>query len=1344
MKNIKFSILVSSFVFFSLLIYSSFKPLQALNIGLADFEIGSNLTDNVTLTPTPLPDLGFSMGNTYSSLFIFSPLANPNTPTNVSASYLGSGSRVNSTNLRGNAVTMTLSDPDVGNTVRYRIKYATSSSSNCSNTGNPVVDYTSALGPQGTFSFTFGQSVGGGTYDAGTSATNLINGNSYYVCIRTEDSSNNNSNSYYITPFTFYYDTTIPSTPSAPTLEGTATPSSTIINWTASAETYPANPEYKIEVSSNSGFSPLTTYTTNNNTYTFTSLSVGTHYIRIYVTDSAGNISDHSSSLIINIVNAPNIPTNVTASYFGITSRINTTTLEGEQISMDLSGPDVSNTIRYQIQFSTNVGFSSIVVDYLSALASQGTFNFTFGQSGGTYLIGSSSTNLVNGTAYYVRVRAQDNLGVTSAFTGPSGIAFTYDTSAPSTPSTPTLQGIATTSSTTIAWTASSEAHPADPEYTVEISNHSNFTSATTDMTNDNSYVFTGLTVGTYYVRIYVTDSADNRSYHSNTLTFSVDNPPNVPANITANYFGSSSRVNTSNLKSEHIHMDLSDPDVSNTVRYKIQFASDASFSSIVVDYRSALASQGIFTFTFGQSTGTGSYITGSSSTNLTNGHAYYVRMLAEDNLGAVSAYAGPSGIAFTYDTSAPSTPSTPTLQGIATTISTTIAWTASTEAHPANPEYTIEIATDDHFDHSVHTYTTNNTSYEFTGLSAVTHYVRIYVTDSASNRSDHSNTLQFSVDTPPSTPTSVTASYFGTDSRVKESTLKGQQISMNLSDPDGSDHVKYQFQFATDSSFNDLIIDYRSGLDHQGSFYFTFGQSAGSGSYSTGNSTTNLINGTSYYVRVRAEDEHGAVSAFTGPSGIAFTYDTVIPDALAIPVLVGKATTTATTISWNTAVIDYPAAQLYTLEIADNPDFSGSSVTSTNDTQHTYNGLIIDTYYVRVFVHSLAGNVSAASPVLSFLVNTPPNIPAGLTADYWGLLVPVNEDTVTTHSVTMTLTDNNVSDQVSYRIQFSTDIAFTGVVLDYQSTLQSQGSASFVLGQTGGTYLVGSSSMHLTDNSYYVRVKTIDDSNDVSSFTGPTGIAFTYDGTAPAALSIPFIIGTASTSSTTIGWTGTTETHTGNPIYKVEFADNSSFTGSTFTTTNLANHVYTGLEYKTYYVRVYVNDSAGNISLPSPALGFTLVRHIVTATATPTPTEVPISGEVIALLTVYVYDSEGNPIPNALVTLYSAPRTAWTNSLGMALFDNVEVGEHRIVVTYQGQTKEQVLAITTEKQSVQAEIQLTNVVITPTPTSGITDNVVADFWTGRNNSYILLCGAIIIAGIIIFAIKRKKDQEEN
>ncbi len=101
----------------------------------------------------------------------------------------------------------------------------------------------------------------------------------------------------------------------------------------------------------------------------------------------------------------------------------------------------------------------------------------------------------------------------------------------------------------------------------------------------------------------------------------------------------------------------VSDPNVGDTVQYRLQISTTADFAAPLVDYTSALASSGSLSFTIGQAAGTGTYATGAEGQTLADG-SYYWRLMAIDQAGLESAFTTANGgaIAFYVDSTNPET----------------------------------------------------------------------------------------------------------------------------------------------------------------------------------------------------------------------------------------------------------------------------------------------------------------------------------------------------------------------------------------------------------------------------------------------------------------------------------------------------------------------------------------------------------------------------------------------------------------------------------------------------------------------------------------------------------------
>ncbi len=202
------------------------------------------------------------------------------------------------------------------------------------------------------------------------------------------------------------------------------------------------------------------------------------------------------------------------------------------------------------------------------------------------------------------------------------------------------------------------------------------------------------------------------------------------------------------------------------------------------------------------------------------------------------------------------------------------------------------------------------------------------------------------------------------------------------------------------------------------------------------------------------------------------------------------------------------------------------------------------------------------------------------------------------TPTVSFTLTDPDVEQQVRFQVQFATDSGFSGMVADFTSDLQSQGAATYTVGQTGGTYATGSASMTLTDTGtgYFWRALTLDELAGSSSFSaaGAAGTAdIRVDTTPPTAGTV--LDGTASDidfndgSLTTMSanWSGFGDAGSGVDTYEYSVGTSPGFiniknwtsNGASVSITDASMILHTG---QTYYFNVRATDIVGNTMVSS------------------------------------------------------------------------------------------------------------------------------------------------------------------
>jgi len=160
---------------------------------------------------------------------------------------------------------------------------------------------------------------------------------------------------------------------------------------------------------------------------------------------------------------------------------------------------------------------------------------------------------------------------------------------------------------------------------------------------------------------------------------------PNTPTTLGPSFVVSGGVINTS---TPNFTFNLSDPDNGDTLKFELILASNSSFTSPLIDYTSALATQGVTSFTVGQAAGGGSYTAGNQGQILADSSVgYYWEVKAIDNSNASSSFAlaNNGAVAFKVDTVVPTIPhghghpSAPILSSInvsnITNTSATITW---------------------------------------------------------------------------------------------------------------------------------------------------------------------------------------------------------------------------------------------------------------------------------------------------------------------------------------------------------------------------------------------------------------------------------------------------------------------------------------------------------------------------------------------------------------------------------------------------------------------------------------------------------------------------------------------
>jgi len=284
----------------------------------------------------------------------------------------------------------TLSDPDVGDTVKYQIQI-----DDTIGFSSPVVDYTSDLGAQGAVSFTVGQAEGSDPYTAGSEGQTLADGD-YYWQVKAIDENSAESSFSLANGGTvaFVVDGTVPTIPGTPSTATPTTDTTPAWIWDASVDAgsgLRAADTYYLQWSLSADFSSgvFAAYTTATTFTHLDDLTDGTWYPHAKAFDEAGNESGYSAngSVLVDTA-APTTPgTPATTS-----PTVDTTPTWSWTASTDVgSGLRLGST--YEVQWSQSSTFSS---GFSADFSETSSFNHFATLAVGTWYLRVRSFDAVN------------------------------------------------------------------------------------------------------------------------------------------------------------------------------------------------------------------------------------------------------------------------------------------------------------------------------------------------------------------------------------------------------------------------------------------------------------------------------------------------------------------------------------------------------------------------------------------------------------------------------------------------------------------------------------------------------------------------------------------------------------------------------------------------------------------------------------------------------------------------------------------------------------------------------------------------------------------------------------
>jgi len=705
------------------------------------------------------------------------------------------------------AFTFTTADTD-GDNVFWQIQI-----DNTDNTfASAEVDYTSASAAAGASTFSVGQAVGGGTYNAGTADTTLAEGSYYWRVMVTDAnaaaSSWSTANSGSVA---FKVDTSNPSTPSisAPTDASTISDTTPTLTSSAFSDTYSTHSASQWLIDTDSGFAaPILVDTSddgaNLESYTPSALDDGTYYAKVRYKDSAANYSEYSTTVSFIVdATAPSAPT--------ITLPSSATTINAASYS--ITGTAEANAL-VTVYIDLNNDGDHADLDENTA----GTQQLT---GGGTSFSISATITADSANNFLVTAKDAQNNESTVA----DVYTITEDSTAPSAPVVSLPSGSVTVNAASYSVTGTAEANSLVTVYTDPNNdgNHSDGVSAGTQQ----------LTGGGTAYSIAVTLTADTTHNFTATAKDSANNESVTDANVPT-------IIEDSTAPSAPAVTDPSGSTTLNAANYEITGTAEAN--ALVTVYTD-VDNDGTVDDGIDESAGTVQLTDGGTAFSITavlaQNSANNFTVTAADIAGNEST---PTNVAtLTEDSAGPTTPTiasptasqhtndtTPTIatSTFADTFSTHLAtqWLIYASTCSGDP------ATDSGDD------STNKTSYTPSALDDGDYCTKVRYKDSTGNYSSYSSTVTFTVDTTaPSAPTLVSV--------AKANSLGG--LTITWTDP-----------VASDLSTIDIYRSTASGTE--GSLVTTV--AGGVQTYTD----SSLSNNTAYYYTLKATDTASNTSSGT------------------------------------------------------------------------------------------------------------------------------------------------------------------------------------------------------------------------------------------------------------------------------------------------------------------------------------------------------------------------------------------------------------------------------------------------------------------------------------------------
>lgn len=436
---------------------------------------------------------------------------------------------------------------------------------------------------------------------------------------------------------------------------------------------------------------------------------------------------------------------------------------------------------------------------------------------------------------------------------------------------------------------------------------------------------------------------------------------------------------------------------------------------------------------------------------------------------------------------------------------------------------------------------------------------------------------------TTPSTPTLT--------SPLSNSFLSDTTPSLTFSTNDiDTGNLKYQIQISTDPTFATTTVDYTSDFITQGSTSFTVGQSAGTGSYTTG-STSSVLSPGNWYWRTRSTDTMNWTSDYStsGNSSVAFIVNSTPAYATFTTPIGGNIISSPPTFQFNISDPDNTSLY-YHLQVSSDSGFNAfdintlSALTSPGAISTNPGSLNGGQYYWRVQTTdpsaSSAGLAYADSGAIAFTIDNQPNDPSNLTVSTDHGMVTLSA--APNFNFYISDTDNQV--RYNYKLTYNSN-----VIIDYTSALMNSGNTSFTVGQspTGGFYTSGNTGQTLSSGSYTWTVQAISTygrvSNTISGTSFTKNTVPTISSLTPNSVSSYFIQNSANPSfSFNIADAESQQVNYALNIYKQDSSTPiySTGPGSLQTAGNISVSANQFTDLGNYYWTIQAYDSLGSSSI--------------------------------------------------------------------------------------------------------------------------------------------------------------------